>query len=155
MSVADAVTFVACMDNANETDASAAAEGCAASTFDAVKACHDGSQGEALLGAASKQYLAAIAGEAHAFIPDVFINNARAPASQRRDSDIQQGCSIGAPDPGVHVRPAQAGDLRRREHRKGVRQPLAQRKPRSKTDDGARHADRYLLRQAREPGVRT
>ena len=78
MSVADAVTFVACMDNANETDASAAAEGCAASTFDAVKACHDGSQGEALLGAASKQYLAAIAGEAHAFIPDVFINNVRA-----------------------------------------------------------------------------
>lgn len=75
MSVADAVTFVACMDNANETDASAAAKGCAASTFDAVKTCHDGSQGEALLGAASKRYLAAIAGEAHAFIPDVFINN--------------------------------------------------------------------------------
>ena len=74
LEMADRVTLVACMDNSNATDASSGAKECAGDGFAAAKTCHDGNQGLALLTAASTRYKEAIAGEAHAFIPDVFID---------------------------------------------------------------------------------
>ena len=96
MAVADAVAFVACMDTSNATDASSATRGCAAAAFDAAKTCHDGDDGHALLAAAAARYTAAVAGEAHQFIPDVFINGEHQIPAYSYDRLVPAICAAGS-----------------------------------------------------------